>query len=442
MASPFAAKLAALPKPSPESRSAAMLSELEQRDLVAQVSAPEALAAHLASGSRVLYAGFDPTAPSLQVGNLVTLLMLRRFQLKGHRPILLLGGATGLIGDPAGRAEERALHDEETVRGYAAALTAQAARFIDLDAGSGARVVNNLDWTEGLAVIPFLRDVGKHFAVHAMMQRDSVRERLARDGGGISYTEFSYMLLQAHDYLQLARRYDCTLQLGGSDQWGNIVSGIDLVRRKLQRPAYALTHPLVTHQDGTKFGKSAAGAVWLDAEHTSPYAFHQFWLNSADTDVMSFLRRFTLLEQDALADAEREVERHPERRAGQRLLAAEVTRLVHGDAALQAAERIAAALFSGEARALSASDFAQLQRDGMACTPLPPGSGLLAALAAAGLAASNGAARQLVRAGGVTVNGEPATDEAQRLLPADALHGRYFAVRRGKKHWRLLVLEG
>ena len=426
----------------PARRSAAMLSELQQRDLVAQVSAPEALAAHLASGSRVLYAGFDPTAPSLQVGNLVTLLMLRRFQLKGHRPILLLGGATGLIGDPAGRAEERALHDEETVRGYMAALTAQAARFIDLDAASGARVVNNLDWTEGLGVVPFLRDIGKHFAVNAMMQRDSVRERLARDGGGISYTEFSYMLLQAHDYLQLARRYDCTLQLGGSDQWGNIVSGIDLVRRKLRRPAYALTHPLVTHQDGTKFGKSAAGAVWLDAEQTSPYAFHQFWLNSADADVVPLLRRFTLLEQDALADAEREVQSHPERRAGQRLLAAEVTRLVHGDAALEAAERIAAALFSGEVRALSAGDFAQLQRDGMACTPLAPGSGLLSALAAAGLAASNGAARQLVRGGGVTVNGEVAKDATQRLLPADALHGRYFAVRRGKKHWRLLVLEG
>ena len=431
-----------LPNGAPARRSAAMLSELEQRDLVAQVSAPEALAAHLAGGSRVLYAGFDPTAPSLQVGNLVTLLMLRRFQLAGHRPILLLGGATGLIGDPSGRAEERTLHDEETVRGYVAALAAQAARFIDLDDGSGGRVVNNLDWTDGLGVIPFLRDVGKHFAVNAMMQRDSVRERLAREGGGISYTEFSYMLLQAYDYLQLARRYDCTLQLGGSDQWGNIVSGIDLVRRTLQRPAYALTHPLVTHQDGTKFGKSAAGAVWLDAEHTSPYAFHQFWLNSADADVMQLLRRFTLLEQDALADAEREVKTHPERRAGQRLLAAEVTRLVHGEAALAAAERIAAALFAGEARSLSASDFAQLQRDGMACTALPPGSGLLEALASAGLAASNGAARQLVQAGGIQVNGEVATDATQRLLPEDALHGRYFAVRRGKKHWRLLVLKG
>ena len=418
-----------------------MLSELEQRGLVAQVSDQRALAAHLDAAPRVVYAGFDPTAPSLQVGNLVTLLMLRRFQLAGHRPILLLGGATGLIGDPSGRAEERPLHDADTVAGWALAIREQAARFIDLDDAGGGRVVNNLDWTQGMSVIGFLRDVGKHFAVNAMVQRDTVRERLLREGAGISYTEFSYMLLQANDFLELARRYDCTLQLGGSDQWGNIVSGIDLVRRVLRRPAYALTHPLVTRQDGTKFGKTAAGAVWLDGERTSPYAFHQFWLNSADADVLPLLQRFTLLGAQALADAARELRCRPERRAGQRLLAAEVTRLVHGDAEAQAAERIARALFAGDVRSLGAADLAQLERDGMACTHLPAGTGLLTALAAAGVAASNGAARQLVRSGGIRLNGQPVADPGCRLAAADALHGRYHAVRRGKKHWHLFVLE-
>ena len=418
-----------------------MLSELEQRHLVAQVSDQCALAAHLDASPRVVYAGFDPTASSLQVGNLVTLLMLRRFQLAGHRPILLLGGATGLIGDPSGRADERPLQDADTVASWALAIREQAARFIELDDGSGGRVVNNLDWTQGMGVIGFLRDVGKHFAVNAMVQRDTVRERLLRDGAGISYTEFSYMLLQANDFLELARRYDCTVQLGGSDQWGNIVSGIDLVRRVLRRPAYALTHPLVTRQDGTKFGKSAAGAVWLDGNRTSPYAFYQFWLNSADADVLPLLRRFTLLGADALADAERELRCRPERRGGQRLLAAEVTRLVHGDAEVRAAERIAGALFAGDVRSLGAADLAQLERDGMACTRLPAGAGLLTALATAGLAASNGAARQLVRSGGIRLNGRQVADPGCRLTSAHALHGRYHAVRRGKKHWHLFVLE-
>ena len=418
-----------------------MLSELEQRDLVAQVSDQRGMAAHLDADSRVVYAGFDPTAPSLQVGNLVTLLMLRRFQLAGHRPILLLGGATGLIGDPSGRADERPLQDADTVAGWALAIREQAARFIDLDDAGGGRVVNNLDWTRGMGVIGFLRDVGKHFAVNAMVQRDTVRERLLRDGAGISYTEFSYMLLQANDFLELARRYDCTVQLGGSDQWGNIVSGIDLIRRVLRRPAYALTHPLVTRQDGTKFGKSAAGAVWLDGRRTSPYAFYQFWLNSADADVLPLLRRFTLLDAEMLADAARELRCRPEARGGQRLLAAEATRLVHGDAEVQAAERIARALFTGDVRSLGAEDLAQLERDGMACTRLPVGTGLLTALATAGLAASNGAARQLVQSGGIRLNGRQVADPGCRLTAAHALHGRYHAVRRGKKHWHLFVLD-
>ena len=421
---------------------ASLLRALEDRSLLAQVSDRDGLDAHLASASRVVYAGFDPTASSLQVGNLVTLLMLRRFQLAGHRPIVLLGGATGLIGDPSGRSGERSLHDPSVVEGWVEAIRTQASRLVDFEGAHAARLVNNLDWTKDMAVLTFLRDVGKHFAVNAMMQRDSVRARLDREGAGISYTEFSYMLLQAYDFLELARRHGCTLQIGGSDQWGNIVSGVELNRRVLQRQTYALTHPLVAKQDGTKFGKSASGAVWLDAQRTSPYAFYQFWLNAADADAVPFLRVFTLLDAAEIAAVEAETRDHPERREGQRRLASEVTRLVHGEAALRSAQRISAALFGGDVRALSGTDLEQLERDGMGSSAIASGAGLLDAMVAAGLAASNGAARRLVQGGGVGVNGVPAKDPAVRLDAVAAMHGRYFLLRRGRKHWHLLVLDG
>ena len=417
---------------------ASMLNTLDQRGLLAQVSDRAGLDRHLAGGTRTVYAGFDPTASSLQVGNLVTLLMLRRFQLAGHRPIALIGGATGLIGDPSGRVDERALNGLDIVRQWGAAIRAQIARFVDLDGGAGV-IVDNLDWTRDLDVISFLRDVGKHFSVGAMVQRDSVRVRLERDGVGISYTEFSYMLLQAHDFLQLARRHGCTAQIGGSDQWGNIVSGIDLARRVLRRQTYALTHPLITKQDGSKLGKSAAGAVWLDPQRTSPFAFHQFWLNTADADVVPFLRCFTLLDLAEIDAAGTAVARRPERREGQRLLAQETTRLVHGEAALESALRIASALFDGEVRALGQDDIAQLERDGIAKSAVALGTGLLDAMVAAGLAASNGAARRLVSGGGVRVNGALVEDPAMRLESASALFGRYWMIRRGKRHWHLLV---
>ena len=281
--------------------------------------------------------GFDPTAPSLQAGNLVPLLMLRRAQLRGHRPIVVVGGATGLIGDPSGRGDERTLRDAAMVEEWVEAIRRQVSGFLDLEGACAARVVNNLDWTQPLSAIDFLRGVGKHFSVAAMIGRDSVRSRLERDGAGISYTEFSYMLLQAYDFLELARRYDCTVQLGGSDQWGNIVSGVDLVRRVTRRAVYALTAPLVTRQDGVKFGKTAAGAVWLDAASTSPYAFFQFWMNVADADVGAFLRYFTLLDMEDIAQAEALARARPERREAQRLLAREATRLVHGEGGLKAA---------------------------------------------------------------------------------------------------------
>ncbi len=419
---------------------ASLLSALDRRGLVAQVSDRGGLDAHLAGGSRCVYAGFDPTAPSLQVGNLVTVLMLRRFQLAGHRPIAVVGGATGLIGDPSGRVEERSLNAEATVRQWVEAVRDQLSRFIDLEGNCAGVVVDNLDWTQGLGVVPFLRDIGKHFSVNAMMQRDSVRSRLNREGAGISYTEFSYMLLQAHDFLELTRRYGCTVQVGGSDQWGNILSGIDLARRLLARKTFALTHPLVTKQDGTKFGKSEAGAVWLDAERTSPYAFYQFWLNTADADVATFLRCFTLLDLPeilAACDAARE---HPERREGHRLLAQEATRLVHGEAGLAAAERITGALFAGDVTALTRKDITQLASDGMASSELAAGTGLLTAMTTAGLAQSNGAARKLVLGGGVRVNGTPATDPTLRLNTEGALYGRYHLIRRGRKNWHLVTL--
>jgi tyrosyl-tRNA synthetase len=415
------------------------LDELRARGLVAQISDEPALAEHLARESRTLYCGFDPTAESLHIGNLVPLLTLRRFQLAGHKPILLLGGATGLIGDPSGRSSERNLNAPEVVAGWVDRIRAQVERFVDFEGANGARVVNNLDWTTNLSVITFLREIGKHFSVNAMINRDSVRSRLDREGEGISYTEFSYMLLQAMDYLHLAQVYDCSLQVGGSDQWGNIVSGMDLVRRKLHRESFALTVPLVTKADGTKFGKSAGGAVWLDSNKTSPYTFYQFWLNTSDADVANFLRLFTFVETTEIAALIASHERAPEQRQAQRRLARELTAMVHGAAALESAERITAGLFDGALVDLSEDDLRQLALDGMDCTEiLEDEVGLLDLLTRTGLAQSNGAGRKLVVSGGVSLNGATVTDVDLRLGWRDALYNRYHLLRRGKKNWHLV----
>ncbi len=418
---------------------ASLLRQWFERGLVAQVSDEAGLAAHLETGSRTVYCGFDPSAASLQVGNLVPLLGLRRFQRAGHRPILLIGGATGLIGDPGGKSEERALHGRDTVRQWADGIREQASGFLDFSGAGAALVVDNLDWTADLPVVTFLRDVGKHFSVNAMVRRDSVRSRLTREGAGISYTEFSYMVLQAMDFLELARRHDCSVQIGGSDQWGNIVGGVELIRRALAREAYALTTPLVTKADGRKFGKSESGTVWLDPSLTSPYAFYQFWLNAADADVPAWLRCFTLLEVVAIDEAVAAATEDPGRRAAQKLLAGEVTRLVHGETGLRSAERITAALFGGDIHALGAADFEQLRLDGMGCTELPAGTAVAAAMADAGLAPSRGAARRLISSGGVSVNGAPVRDVEQALSADTALHGRYHLIRRGRKAWHLAV---
>ena len=292
--------------------SSALIADLRARGLLFQVAGEEALPGWLDGGMRTLYCGFDPTADSLHIGSLVPLLTLQRFQRAGHRPIALVGGATGLIGDPSFKAQERQLNTPEVVGGWVEKIRDQVSRFIDFDAGPrSALVVNNLDWTQGMDVLTFLRDIGKHFSVNAMVQKESVRQRIEREGAGISYTEFSYMILQALDFAELANRHDCTLQLGGSDQWGNITAGIDLSRRLHGKQVYGLTLPLITKADGTKFGKTESGTIWLDPARTSPYAFYQFWLGTADADVYRFLRYFTFLdvaEIEAIerADAERQ----------------------------------------------------------------------------------------------------------------------------------------
>ena len=418
-----------------------LIAELQWRGLVAQVSDLEGLAEHLDSGSRSLYCGFDPTADSLHIGSLVPLLALRRFQQFGHTPILLLGGATGLIGDPSFREDERNLNDEDTVAHWVDALQRQVAPFLDFEGDNSALIVNNLDWTKNLDVISFLRDIGKHFSVNAMIARESVRTRLDRADQGISYTEFSYMLLQGMDYLELAKRYNCTLQIGGSDQWGNIVSGLDLVRRHLGADveAYALTLPLVTKSDGTKFGKTASGAIWLDPAKTSPYTFYQFWLNAADADVDNFLRLFTFLSEDDVRSLVSESLDRPELRNAQRRLAEEVTRVVHGVDAVTSAQRISEALFGGAVDTLQETDLQQLQQDGLASTVIEEGTGVLTAMVEAGLAKSTGEARKLVAGGGVKINGNAVADPRETLQFADALYQKYFLVRRGKKVYHLFV---
>ena len=343
-----------------------IIEQLQALGLVAQLSANEELKNHLDSAIRTVYCGFDPTADSLQVGNLVPLLALRRFQLAGHRPLLLVGGATGMIGDPGGRDSERELQSAEVVERKLAKIRAQASRFLDFDCGeTSAVVVNNADWTKSLSVIDYLRDIGKYFSVNAMIQKESVRRRIEDDSQGISYTEFSYMILQSYDFVVLNRQYDCTIQMGGSDQWGNITAGIDLVRRMNGNQAYAITYPLITNSDGTKFGKSMGNAVWIDAQRTSPYSFYQFWRNCADADVINYLKIFTFIDADSIDKLAAGHDQDPGARSAHVALAQAVTRLVHGDEGLNAAERITAALFSNSLDELAEDDLEQLAQDGM-----------------------------------------------------------------------------
>ncbi len=415
------------------------LKDLDVRGLLMQRSHEQEFDEHLVGASRTVYCGFDPTAPSLHVGNLVPLMALGRFQRSGHKPIVLVGGATGLIGDPSGRDEERQLNPAEVVHEWANRLQEQANRFVSFEGSNAALMVNNYDWARSTSLIEFLRDVGKHFSVNALIQRDAIKSRLGREGGGISYTEFSYALVQALDFLQLYRDFNCTIQVGGQDQWGNIVSGIDLIRRVERGSTYGLTLPLVERSDGKKFGKSTGGAIWLDPNLTSPYAFYQFWLNVDDSDVRPFLSYFTYDDIDtinAIADAH-EVE--PSRRDGQRHLASQITELVHGVSGLRSAERITQALFGGDIDGLNAVDLAQLELDGVPSAHVHENDSLLDGLVAVELVPSKGRARQLVQQGGITLNGRKVNDVDELLARADALFGQYHLLRRGKKSWALLV---
>lgn len=414
---------------------AGILDELAWRGLIAQSTDLDALTAEVTRGPMTVYAGFDPTAPSLHAGNLVPLLALRRFQRAGHRPIVLAGGATGLIGDPR-ETGERSLNSADTVAEWSERIRGQLERFVDFDdSATGALVVNNLEWTASLSVLEFLRDVGKHFSVNVMLDRDTIRRRL--DSEGISYTEFSYMLLQANDYVELHRRHGCSLQIGGSDQWGNIIAGVRLVRQKLGATVHALTVPLVTTADGTKFGKSTGGgSLWLDPEMTSPYAWYQYFFNTADADVIRYLRWFTFLSADELAELEQVTAERPHERAAQRRLAREFTTLVHGAAATEAVELASQALFGrGELSRLDESTLAAALKE----TPvaqLGPGAadGIVDLLVATGLSASRGAARRTIGEGGVSVNNVRVDSEEWAPQPDDFLHGRWLVLRRGKRN--------
>ena len=419
------------------------LDELSWRGLLHQSTA-EALPAYLATPGRVAYAGFDPTADSLTVGNYVPMKLLAHWQRAGHSPVVLMGGGTGLIGDPSGKSAERQLMTPELVAHNVSRQRAIFERVIDFSQqdGRAAKVVDNGEWLRTLGYLDVLRDVGKHFSVNQMIMRDSVKSRLEEREQGISYTEFSYMILQAYDFLHLFRTMGCTVQLGGADQWGNIVSGIDLIRRIEHGEAYGITNPLVTKADGGKFGKSEKGSIWLTADRTSPFRFHQYWLNTADADVVRFLKWFTFLPQDRIAELEHAAAARPQEREAQRVLANEMTEIFHGVSERNNAEAAGRALFSGDLAALDARTISEIAED-LPCTVLEPGElggeGVLLAdlLPRTTLAASKREARDFLQAGAVLVNGTKAVADA-RLTARDLLHGSVALLRRGKKNWHAI----
>jgi tyrosyl-tRNA synthetase len=428
-----------------------IIDELNWRGLIALSTDLDDLRKDLAAGPLTFYGGFDPTAPGLHIGNLVLLLTMRRFQLAGHRPIGLVGGATGLIGDPSGKSEERVLNPREVVAGWVERIRAEIGRFLDFTPGpAGARLVSNLDWTESLSALEFLRDIGKHFPVNQMLARESVRARL--EAGGISYTEFSYQILQAYDFLELRRRHDCVLQIGGSDQWGNLVAGVDLIRRVTRDSVHALATPLITKPDGTKYGKTEGGAIWLSPDLMSPYAFYQFWVNRSDAEVPGLLRVFTFRSRNEITELEREIADRPAARTAQRVLAEDVTTLVHG--AEECARAVAAgrALFGqGDLRELDEQTLASalaevpsaIVRAGEIANghgePGPGGSGpgglpkVADLMAATGITESKGAARRAIEAGGAYLNNVRVADADAVPQPSDLLHGRFLVLRRGKR---------
>ncbi len=418
------------------------LDDLAWRGLLNQYT--EGVDEYLRGRKVTAYAGFDPTAPSLHVGNMIPALNLTRLQLAGHRPIIMVGGGTGMIGDPSGKSSERQLSSPEVVATNTEAIRRQLERFVDFEGPRGAKLYDNAEWLIPLRAVDFMRDVGKHFSINFMLAKESVRSRLE---SGISYTEFSYMLLQAYDYLILHQREGATLQIGGSDQWGNITAGVELIRRASGHEAHGLTFPLVTNASGVKFGKTESGAVWLDPARTSPYRFYQFWINTDDRDAGRFLRFFTVKPRDEIEALEAELEAHPERRTAQQALAHNVTARVHGEEAARVSGEVSRLLFGKEDPAtLSVSALEALSQE-VPFVELPaPGDGtgadVLELFTAAGLAQSKGAARRLLEQGGLYVNGER-LDAGRRTIAADLrLHGGYLLLRKGAREYALVMLRG
>ena len=427
-----------------------VIQDLKARGLIAQTTDIEALDALLNEQKISLYCGFDPTADSLHIGHLLPVLALRRFQQAGHTPIALVGGATGMIGDPSFKAVERSLNSAETVAGWVESIRNQLKPFLSFEGKNAAIMANNADWFGSMNCLDFLRDIGKHFSVNAMLNKESVKQRIERDDVGISFTEFAYSLLQGYDFAELNKRHGAVLEIGGSDQWGNITAGIDLTRRLNQKQVFGLTLPLVTKSDGTKFGKTEGGAVWLNAKKTSPYQFYQFWLKVADADVYKFLKYFTFLSIEEIDAIEAKDQASGTKPEAQRILAEEMTRLIHGEAALQAAQRISESLFAEDQSSLTESDFEQLALDGLPAFEVSDDLNVVEALVKTGLASSNKEARGFVNSKAVLLNGQAAElnnpnhaaerpDDAYLLTDAHKRFGKYTIVRRGKRNHALLV---
>ena len=421
-----------------------LFEELQERGFIDRITSEDAKE-RINGGGLKFYVGYDPTGDSLHIGNFAVLNLMRILQRHGHHPIGLMGGATGMIGDPGGKSSERNLLTEERLKANIAGIKTQLAKFLDFETGNKAIIVNNHDWLGSWNYIAFLRDIGKHFSVNAMVGRESVKNRLSREGEGISYTEFSYMLLQAYDFYHLHREYGCELQIGGSDQWGNIVSGIDLTRRLSKGRLYGVTIPLITKSDGSKFGKSEGGAVWLDARKTSPYEFYQYFLNQADADIVRYLKIFTLLDLEEIASLERQVETAPHERIAQRRLAEEVTRTVHGQEELEKAIRASKVLFGEKIENLDDRAISTIFREVPSCkrelSTLQNGWSLVDALIETEVCGSRGQARKLIRAGGVYINNIPQKDAELKLTPAHLASETFLIVRVGKKNYRLVQFQ-
>jgi len=418
-----------------------ILQDLESRGLVNQVTDREGLEKHLAENQVTLYCGFDPTADSLHIGHLVPIIMLKRFQKAGHKPIALIGGGTGMIGDPSGRSSERSLNEEEVVHHYSEKIREQIGKLLEFDQGENPVVArNNHDWLSETTVIDFLRGPGKHFGINYMLAKESVSARIEQ---GITFTEFSYMILQSLDYLKLNQEENCTLQIGGSDQWGNITAGMELIRRSRdleedEIDVFGLTVPLITKADGTKFGKTAGGAIWLDAEKTSPYEFYQFWINTDDRDVIKFIRYFTFLSEEEVEELEKELEERPEKRVAQRRLAEEMTRMVHSEEALKQAQKITESLFSGDLKQLSIEEIKQGFKDVPTFEVKKEEIGLVDLLVNASISSSKRQAREDIKNGAIYINGERNQDIQHTVTEKDRIEDTFTIIRRGKKRYFLI----